>query len=193
MSKFERLSPLGGNSGKFYESENVSLKEEPYLHMAKINAHNFQATDESAFLTALGISGALQPNRVLQSATTAVAWMSPRERLILGEETAVEEAVKLAKECVSTTKLVIALSDARCSIRVEGVHSRRVLASITPLDYHPSSFAVDDCARTLFGETGVFIQRLTGDNEFRLIVDQSYSVYVWRMLEDACRNVSIAA
>ena len=52
-----------------------------------------------------------------------------------------------------------------------------------------AAFPVDACAQSLLGERFVFLLRMAGENDFRLIVDQAYRDYAWSMLCDAAESL----
>jgi len=189
MSRLDRLSPLGMSvAARSFENDFVSLRDERFIGLAKIISKSFSAEEDGETLRALRIAGELRPHHVMHG-NVSIAWISSRERLLIGEENILDNVLAALAERINSTALFLRLNHQCVSMRLCGEGAREALSSLTPKDYHPDAFGVDRCARTLFGECGAFIQRLSGDSDFRLIIDQSYAVYAWRMLEDACRNI----
>lgn len=113
------------------------------------------------------------------------AWMSPNEWLLAGAEDDVHAWLARLGERGGDEALAIDLSHGRASFVVDGADVRDVLASLCPLDLWHETFPVDAVARSLLGDTGMFIARLAdvaGGPRFRIVVDQSMAAYAGRLL-----------
>ena len=113
------------------------------------------------------------------------AWLSPSEWLLTGNEH--EMAARLARidQRGGDDALVVDLSQARTSFVLDGPQVRDVLASLCPLDLWSEAFPVGSVARSLLGDTSMFIARLAdlaGGPRFRVVVDQTMEAYAARLL-----------
>jgi sarcosine oxidase subunit gamma len=125
--------------------------------------------------------------RQITVAETSFAWLSPNEWLLCGPEAAVLTWLARIDQQGCDDALALDLSHARGALRLGGPEARDALAAVCPLDLWSESFAVDTVARSLLGETGMFIVRLAdvnGSPQFRIIVDQTMLAYAARMLAD---------
>ena len=191
MDNLARLSPLGSSSGapKTFSTAKVRLDEKLFLGLVKLTARGLAAVGFSKIGDIVGAPVTGEPGEVVVGKVTA-AWMSPEEWLFIGDEADIETVrSKLAAACNGETALIWSLTDARTAIKITGEGASEALSSLSPLDFTPDRFGVNRCVRTIFGESGVFIQLIDDVPTYRIIIDQSYGPYAWRMLEDACRNL----
>ncbi len=116
------------------------------------------------------------------------AWMAPGEWLVTGAEADVVAWVARITAQGADDVLAIDISHARVSFLLEGADARTAVAAHSPLDLWPDVFPVGAVARSLFGDTGMFIARLADANDaprFRIIVDQTMAPYAGRLLARA--------
>jgi sarcosine oxidase subunit gamma len=114
-----------------------------------------------------------------------VAWLAPGEWLLLGAEDLVAARLPEIDARSGGTALIVDVTHARVSFLLTGANARGALAAHCPLDFWPAAFPVNTVARTLLGDTGMFIARLkdTADGPcFRVIVDQTMGTYAARMI-----------
>lgn len=192
VSNLSRHTPLGSIlSAKTFTNTAVVLTEEPFLGIAKLNTRGWAGNEWSIVKSLIGAALPHDPNRVASGAHIDAGWLSPEEWLLIGEEQEIARVcAKLTDMITGRTLLITDLTHGRCSIRMKGETAGDVLSSLTPLDFCASSFSEGSCAQSVFGETGAFIQNIGDSYGYRVIVDQSYAVYAWRMLENACQNIT---
>lgn len=116
------------------------------------------------------------------------AWMAPNEWLLIGPQAIVATAMAAA---TGDDALVVDLTHGRTAFLLSGAEARDALAAHCPLDLWPATFPVDAVARTLLGDTSMFIARLADGADgpcFRIIVDQTMAAYAARMLAGPVRS-----
>jgi sarcosine oxidase, subunit gamma len=128
--------------------------------------------------------GAPATGRQIHERGANFAWMSPNEWLLTGAEDEVRAWLAQLGERGGEETLAIDLSHARASFVVDGANVRDVLASLCPLDLWSERFPVGSVARSLLGDTGMFIARLADladGPRFRIVVDQTMETYAARL------------
>ena len=191
MAKLKRIHPLGDRVLAASSSNaDVTIETERFLGISKLVAQNLTPSGKEALKTVFGAELSDMPCHVTTIAGVDIAWLAPGEWLLIGIEDVVEELRVAAEAALNdATALALPLAHGRAAFRIMREGARAVLSSLMPLDFHETSFPPRKCARSLFGECGAFVQAIDNTPSFRLIVDQSYAAYAWRMLEDACRNL----
>jgi sarcosine oxidase subunit gamma len=112
------------------------------------------------------------------------AWLAPGEWLVTGPREAVAAALARAD---GELALTIDISHGRIAFILSGAEVRTAIAAVSPLDAGERAFPVGGGARTLLGDTGMFIARLpdrADGPQFRIIVDQTMAGYAARMLSE---------
>ncbi|NIJ35638.1 sarcosine oxidase subunit gamma [Sphingopyxis panaciterrae] len=163
----------------------LSVRTETGLGIAKLRI--FGRAADARFQEIAGIAPPL-PCREIGSGDLAFAWLAPGEWLITGAEAAVAAWVERATALGADDLLAIDFSHARTAFLLEGESARAALAAHCPLDLWPDAFPAGAAARSLLGDTGLFIARLadTGDApRFRIIVDQTMAAYAGRLFARA--------
>src|SRR6185437_4767313 len=87
--------------------------------------------------------------------------------------------------------LAVDLTHGRTAFLLSGANARAALNTHSPLDLRAESFPVGATARTLLGDTGMFIARLPdvpGGPSFQVIVDQTMAPYAARLLTAAAKS-----
>jgi sarcosine oxidase subunit gamma len=124
--------------------------------------------------------------RQRESDGLTIAWLAPGEWLLLGREPIVASHARALALTGGNDALVVDLTHARTAFLLSGTAVRAVLAAHCPLDLWPDSFPENAAARSLLGDAGMFISRLTdgrdGRPTFRIILDQTMAPYAARML-----------
>lgn len=126
--------------------------------------------------------------RQIESEGMIFAWLAPGEWLVTGEETTVAAWVAQTAALGAADALVLDISHAQTAFLIEGPCARGALAAHCPLDLWPEAFPVHAIARSLLGDTGMFIARLADVEDaprFRIIVDQTMAPYAARLLAPA--------
>lgn len=160
----------------------LSLTVEPHLGIAKLRVHG----DDGAapFKAVTGFEPPPQNSQMEREGLT-FAWMSPFEWVITGSEAFVAAWLGKVAAADETVSIAVDITDARTSFVLAGPDARDALAAHCPLDLWDRNFAVDAVARSLLGDTIMFIARLAdegGAPRFRIIVDQTMASYAARIL-----------
>ncbi|MFV3075045.1 sarcosine oxidase subunit gamma [Niveispirillum fermenti] len=132
------------------------------------------------------VTGMVPPpsGRLVADQGLSVAWLAPGEWLVTGPEVAVAAWVARIGGQTAGDLLAVDLTHARASFCLAGTAARAALAAHCPLDLWPDSFPVDAVARSLLGDAGMFIARLSDGPHmprFRIIVDQTMAPYAGRL------------
>jgi sarcosine oxidase subunit gamma len=158
------------------------LRVEHGLAIGKLQI--FGADPEAKFRHVLGLD-APAAGKQIERLGCAFAWLSPSEWLLTGPEFEVVAWLAQIDARGGDDVLAVDLTHARAALLLDGKDARDVLASVCPLDLWSQAFAVHAVARSLLGDTGMFIARLadlTDGPRFRLIVDQTMEAYAVRLL-----------
>lgn len=158
-----------------------SMRAEPALGIAKL--HMLAPPTTARFRKIMGM--APPPTlRQTDGASLSIAWMAPAEWLVTGPFAVVSAWAKRTAILGADDLLAIDYTHARAAFSVTGQHARARLAAHCPLDLWDGSFPVGSAARSLLGDTGMFIVRLAdhaGHACFRVIVDQTMADYAARL------------
>lgn len=152
------------------------------LGVAKLRIYGSEA--DARFST---IADTAPPSPREQIVTTGLtlAWLAPGEWMATGPELQIAEWVLRIAVAGDEDALAVDITHARTAFVVAGAEARSAIAAHCPLDLCPELFGVNSVARSLLGETGMFIARLTDGEDgarFRIIVDQTMAAYAARML-----------
>ena len=82
------------------------------------------------------------------------------------------------------------LSDARAIIYVEGLYSREVMAKLSPVDLHPSTFQPGDFRRTRLGQVAAAFW-MKNDDTFAVICFRSVAEYTFKSLAAAAKGGAV--
>jgi len=121
----------------------------------------------------------------IEAAGLSYAWLAPAEWLISGAESAVSDQLARLDSCAGDEALLVNLTHARAAFLLAGRDARDALSAHCPLDLRPANFPVGAVARSLLGETGLFLARLqdlADGAHFRILVDQTVAAYAARLL-----------
>ncbi|ALH79527.1 sarcosine oxidase subunit gamma [Sphingopyxis macrogoltabida] len=163
----------------------LSFRREPELGIAKL--HLWGSKADARFREFVGIA-APRVGTAIEHQGLSFAWLAPAEWLVTGPEAAVAAWVAGTMAAGADDLLAIDYSHARAAFTVAGTNVRAALAAHCPLDLWPDAFPVGAVARSLFGDTGLFIARLAdaeGAPRFRIIVDQTMAAYAARLFARA--------
>lgn len=165
-------------------SEQLRLEFDPRFGIAKVQ---IWGGDYRPVAKALGAELPDAQRAILDnSSAVEIAWLAPDEWLLFGAEPDVARAADQARAALSkSTALVTDLTHARAAFRLIGAKARDALAAHCPLDFSDAAFPVGAVARSLLGETHMFVGRRADEDRqpsFRLIVDQTMAQYASRLL-----------
>jgi len=184
---FKARSALGTYEGAVGRSvvyvPGLHVTEEPLLPVYSLRvSRKLGAVAAQAFATACGVPLPRQPNTCAGTAEFASAWVEPLAWLLLGRKVPIAVAEVAPPPGIYLTELGARF----CSLQLSGVRAPRLLAAAMSLDLADGSFAAGSCARTrLAALGGAFLQRLTGDTDYRLLVDVGLGPIVAEWLADA--------
>jgi len=165
--------------------DGFSLRVNRDLGIAKLRA--VPADSDANFLSVAGFAPPATGREIVRGAL-AFAWLAPGEWLITGTPAAVATWLEAANDIGGDDILAIDFTHARVAFELVGSNARSALAAHCPLDLWPEAFPVGAVARTLIGDTVMFIARLEDEARaprFRIIVDQTMAPYVRRLFASA--------
>jgi sarcosine oxidase, subunit gamma len=142
---------------------------------------------ETRFRTLTGIAPP-SPRTQYEARDLTFAWLAPGEWLATGPEPLVGAWVTRASSVGDGALLAVEITHARASFVLAGEDARAALAAHCPLDLWPATFPVGMVARSLLGDTRMFIARLADAGNgpsYRIIVDQTMSSYATGLLARA--------
>lgn len=163
----------------------LSFRIEQGLGVAKLRMYG--ADTDARFQAVTGIAAPRACTQIEEQGL-AFAWLAPGEWLATGPEAAVAAWVERTMALGADDLLAIDFSHARTIFVLEGADARAALAAHCPLDLWSEAFPVNAVARSLLGDTGMFIARLADagdDARFRIIVDQTMAGYLGRLFARA--------
>ena len=166
------------------EQPGLSIQLERDIGIAKLQI--FGATAEARFPDVAGFAPPPACGQC-EFGPLAAAWLAPGEWLVTGLEPEIESWVDGIDKQGDEDVFAVDLSHARTSFLFAGPNSRTALAAHCPLDLWPDRFRSGAVARSLLGDTGMFIVRLPDGAEgfrFRIIVDQTMAAYVCRLFSN---------
>lgn len=181
MTMLQRAAPIPVGR----ERAGLSLQVEQGLGIARLRIYGPDA--EARFRTIVGLA----PPRIREQAHKkglTLAWLAPGEWLVTGVETDISAWVVRVGDRGGDEVLVTDVSHARTAFLLGGANARAALAAHCPLDLWPDVFPVNAVARSLLGDTGLFIARLADGEDgprFRIMVDQTMALYAVRLLVGA--------
>ena len=192
MSKLKRLSPLA-QIDQITQLPGGIIEVEEAIGVVKILIRNPSEKIAVEMSEALGVTVPKQPNRVSAGNDYDIACISPSEWLLIGDEAKIFEAASQVKPVLEASfdenvGMVIPHIHSRVSFFISGDNVRPALSSLMPVDFHPRLFKVGQCIRSMFGETGAYVQMIDESPTYRVAVDQSSALYVHRMLVDAINS-----
>ena len=147
----------------------------------------------AAVRDAVGVPPPVTPNTVTGAEGNTIFWVGPDEWLIVtpGERKAtVERALRGRLDGLRFA--VTDVSGGQTVVVVHGDHVRELLAKGCPLDLHPRSFDVGQCAQSHLAKAPVLIRHLDHRSHFEIIVRRSFADYLWLWLEDAAAEYGLA-
>ncbi|MDJ0822213.1 MAG: sarcosine oxidase subunit gamma family protein [Paracoccaceae bacterium] len=114
-------------------------------------------------------------------------WMSPDELMLLCPYDAANDvAAKLTTKLAKTHALVVNVSDARASFRLQGAGLREVIAKLAPVDMAPDQFGIGEVRRTRFAQAAAAFW-LTDDETAQIFCFRSVAPYMFNLLSTVSR------
>jgi sarcosine oxidase subunit gamma len=80
------------------------------------------------------------------------------------------------------------LSDAHVTIALDGPRAAEILARGCGIDFAPTVFGLDACARTRLAQLPVVVRRVTHER-FECVVDRSAAQYLFDWMQDAAAGL----
>lgn len=96
------------------------------------------------------------------------------------------DAVRTA--CRKKPCAITDLSDAYVTLALDGPRAALVLAGGCGIDFAPSAFGPDACARTRLAQLAVVVRRVTPER-FECVVDRSAAQYLFDWMQDAAAGL----
>jgi sarcosine oxidase subunit gamma len=172
----------------------VAIGERPLL--GYINLRGVSA--DSRFVAAVrGIAGVAPPdtpNTVAGALGNVVYWLGPDEWMIVttaGRQAEIERSLRAALRGLHSA--VNDVSGGKTLIEISGAAARDVLAKGCPLDLHPRTFGIGQCAQSHLAKAWILLRIVNTTPAFEIVVGRSYADYVWLWLNDAAAEVGIEA
>lgn len=125
------------------------------------------------------------PNTVAQG-DVRVAWMAPREWAVFATGAEIEAIV--ASACKGHLHHLADVSAGRRLWRVEGAHSRALIARGCSLDTHPKAMSAGQCGRTLFAQIPILLLAREAGNSFEIVADVSFAGHLRAWFADATQG-----
>ena len=141
----------------------------------------------TAALAALGLAALPEMGRSSQGSSGQLLPIGPRQWLLV-TDAPTERGPTLRDLLAPAFAPVLIMSDAWTRIRIEGPHSRDLLAKGAIIDLHPKQFAVNACAVTAFAGMRIVLWRGAGDARFDLLVGRSMAVALWHWLVESAEE-----
>jgi sarcosine oxidase subunit gamma len=157
------------------------LQVDPDLGIAKLRVTPSDA--DTVFRMVAGFTPPPAGRQIDRDGLT-FAWLAPGEWLITGPGESVTAWISEANDIGGDDVLAVDFTHARVAFELAGASARAAFAAHCPLDLWPEAFPVGAAARSLLGDTVMFIARLNdhaGDARFRIVVDQTMARYARRL------------
>ena len=124
-------------------------------------------------------------NRFCANGNRRILCLGPDEwQLDAAEEDPAELWLELSEALGDQACSLVDVSHRSDGIEISGTMGEYVLNHGCPLDLSETEFPVGMCTRTVLGKTSIVLSR-TERTTFRLEVWRSFSMYVWKLLDDA--------
>lgn len=168
-------------NGVTYVDGIAEIKEVPLQGMITLRG---DLTDKAVQKAALFGRGSQMPQagQAIIDGDSGVAWMSPDEALILCPYAKVAgEIAAMQKALEKVHALVVNVSGARASFKIDGPQARTVLAKLCPVDLSPESFGAGQFRRTRMAQVPAALW-LAAPDTLQVICFRSQAQYVFDLL-----------
>ena len=123
-----------------------------------------------------------------QGSEPIALWLGPDQWLLASDSKSAKELIASIDDKLSNQLYATAdLSDALDCLEFSGPGARTILSMGCGLDLDSSAFTDGQCARTRFACVPLVIAA-TGEDQFDLYVDRSYSHYLQQWIANAARD-----
>lgn len=123
-----------------------------------------------------------------QGSEPIAVWLGPDQWLLVSDSMSANELIASVDEKLSNQLYATAdLSDGLDCFELAGPATRTILSMGCGLDLDSSAFTYGQCARTRFACVPLVIAA-TGEDQFDLYVDRSYSHYLQQWITNAARD-----
>src|SRR6185369_11565376 len=132
------------------------------------------------------------PNTIEVTPQLTAIWLGPRSWLLAsgGESPLVDFAAKRdALNAVGGAPFYVSAS--RVAWTLSGPRAAMVLAKGCPLDFHPSAFAANTCAQSLFGHVAALFIKHDDKPTFTVMVARSFARDVFHALTEPAMQYGI--
>jgi sarcosine oxidase subunit gamma len=180
------------------EHENVAgngalvIGERPFLGHINVRGSSSDPRFVAAMREALGVPPPDAPNTTAEAGGIVVYWLGPAEWLTMTPfERKAEVESRLRAALLEVRSAVTDVSGGQTVIAIHGRAAREVLAKGCPLDLHPRSFGIGQCAQSRLAKAGVLLRIVDRAPTFEIVVRRSYAEYLWLWLSDAAAEYRI--
>lgn len=177
--------PVTALSGAHFEGGIAVITEVPLQGMITLRGDLGSAAVKKA---AKGFGVELPQVREARfEAEKGIAWMSPDELLLLCPYAAVHQTIAALQDALGEAHaLVVNVSDARASFRIEGASAREVMGKLCPVDLSPAAFTPGMFRRTRMAQVPAAIW-MPEAQSFQVICFRSQAQYVFDLLNVAAQ------
>ena len=172
-----RWAPPGGD----IDGPDFRLTFRPFEGVARTQLLESSAGNDVA--RQLGIQFP-QPRQGIEADSLFVAWIAPRDWLVIGPEGDVGRFSSKARDSIAGHGLVTDMTHACAVFELSGPAARDALNAHCPLDLSDRAFPVGSATRSLLASANLFVGRRQDGARgpvFTLIVDQTMAAYATRM------------
>ncbi|MBI3899325.1 MAG: sarcosine oxidase subunit gamma [Gammaproteobacteria bacterium] len=182
----ERAAKGTGNAG-------VIVNERALLGHVNLRGDAQDPRFVSAASQVLGVDVPTAANTVHEAQGNTVYWLGPNEWLIVTTgERATALVGELRKALAGLFVAVTEVSGGQTVLVFRGRSARALFTKECPLDLHPRSFRVGQCAQTHLAKAPILIRQLDGEPTYEIVVRRSFSDYLWLWLESAAAEYGLA-
>jgi sarcosine oxidase subunit gamma len=173
--------------------KNLRLSERKALTSIQVLSFNGKHQDvASAIAEAIGIECSTEPGVCTNDGKTQLLWNGPNSWMVVASD---DEAGKAPGELLETLRsavgelgAVVDQSHGRCSLRLNGLRARQVMAKNTAIDLHPRAFATGQCAMTSIAHMNATIVQVDDTPTYDLFVIRSLARSFAHAIEHACHE-----
>lgn len=183
-----RRAPLGEWATRLGElAPALRVAEQPFLtHLSlRVRSRAPMAALGEVLGTALPRQPCTFASGTGRAGAVDVAWLGPDEYLVMAAPGIQPELESLLRQALDgTAGAVVDVSAQRTTLSLAGPAVRDVLAHGCAIDLHPRAAPAGTCVQTLLARTGITLL-VRADDEFTLLVRQSFAPYLAAWLVDA--------
>lgn len=165
----------------------VQLTELPGVPLLNLRVNPADPGLLAAMREAIAMDLPVAPNTVIQADDRVAMWLAPDEWLLRCPGADPADLLERIRQSMGDCWFAASDQTSGYSIlRLQGPAARDVLNAGCPLDLHPRTLTVGQCAQSHFFKTSILLRPLSADgNTWEVIVRRSFADYTARMLLDA--------